>query len=177
MKFSSRVLLLVVILSIFPMVAVSWQSQEYKFSFDTPNSGWSDKGAARVGLPKSGVVEFASTNGSHFTVACYSYRSDEDAVNLVYGAYNTLETTQSMIQALSGSVRVIGKEGFCVVNGVGGYKREISYAHNGRVYFAVLVVLAKNNMHYSLVYSWRGERYHAGFLEFKEIKDTFRISE
>ena len=176
MKCSVRVFFLVVILSVFPMAAVSWQSNEHKFSFEVPNAGWKDMGADREGILKKGVVEFASTNGSNFSVSCYPYRVDEEF--RLHRVHKTSETTLSMVQAYaSGPVWHIGTEGIRVINGMSGYQREISYMYNGRVYSAIIIVFAKNDTHYTLLYTWPGDIYITGFRDFQSILSSFRISD
>ena len=168
-----RVLFVVMILAVFPVLAVSWQSHEHKFSFDVPDSGWSDMGAVREGILREGVVEFSSTNGSIFTVSCFPYRVEEGWE--LNKARKTAETTLSMIKAAVGDVWHIGEEGECRVNGVYGYHQEISFLYGGQVYSAIIVVLAKNDTHYRLVYSWPGEIYHTGFWDYRKLIASFKI--
>jgi len=162
-------------LIVFPIAAQPWQSHEYKFSFDPPDSSWSDTSANRAAVLKDSVVEYSSSSGSRFGVSCFSYRSDEQW--LLEAARKTAETTLSQIGAAATRIWLIREMRDYRVRGVPGYRQELCYLYGGQVYFAIVVVLVKNDTHYRLLYSCREDSYAAGFAEYKKIIDSFRISD
>ena len=167
--------LVIVSLAVFPLFAVSWQSHEHKFSFAAPHAGWRDMGAVRQGILQEGVVEFVSTNGFVFTVSRFPYRVDEGWE--LSRVKKTADMTLSMINARVGPIMQIGRSGECRVNGAPGWHYQISYLYAGRVYFAHIVVLVKNDVHYRLLYTWPGDLYRDGHLEYQQIMTSFRISD
>jgi hypothetical protein len=175
MKNFFGIILLIIAVLILPMNLFSWQSHEYKFSFDTPDDSWKDLGDARPGVFKDSLVEFSSSNGYFFSVTAYPYRVDE--VLPFESARKTAETCVSMIKASALQIWLISQTRDCFVNGVPGYKIELCYAYAGRLYAGTVIVLVKNNMHYRLMYVALDETYDASYADMKRILKTFKISD
>ena len=159
-----------------PLLAAgeTWKSDEYKCSFTMIEGDWKNTTNTPLGILKDGVVEFYNISTyTSFSFAPFMHRTDEKWKSET--ALKTVETTQSMIGAVSDKVWLIREEPVYPVNGVSGYKREIGFQTGGIDYTAIIVVLVKDNVHYRLLFTSLEKNYSTSFDSFKRIVNSFRI--
>ena len=168
--------LVILLAAALPLLAVgeTWKSDEHKCSFTMLEGAWKNTTNMPLGILKDGVVEFYNINDfTSFSFAPFIHRTDEKWKSET--AQKTIETTQSMIGAVSEKVWLIREEPEYPVNGVSGYKREIGFQTGGIDYTAIIVVLVKDSVHYRLLFTSLEKNYSTSFDSFKRIVGSFRI--
>ncbi len=175
----SRTVIGVVLVALFSLGLVAdggaeWSSEQYKCSFRLPDAQWRNTTDGKLGILKDGVVEFMSLSDySVVSFVPFVFTTDEQWKTET--TRKTVETTQSMVRALSDRVWLIREEPEYQVNGVPGYKREIGYQIGGIDYTAIIVVLVKNNIHYRLLFTSLERNYSTSFANFRRIIGSFKI--
>ncbi|HOG64892.1 MAG TPA: hypothetical protein PLM00_04595 [Spirochaetota bacterium] len=152
-----------------------WSNAQYKCAFRLPDDQWKNTTEEKMGILKDGIVEFMSLSDfSVVSLTPYAFATGEQWKSEM--TLKTVETTESMIRALSDRVWLIREDPRYVVNGVSGYKREIGFQMNGIDYTAIIVVLSKNNTHYRLLFTSLEKFYGSSFQNFLRIVGTFKIT-
>ena len=110
-----------------------WSNAQYKCAFRLPDDQWKNTTEEKMGILKDGIVEFMSLSDfSVVSLTPYAFATGEQWKSEM--TLKTVETTESMIRALSDRVWLIREDPRYVVNGVSGYKREIVSNEWNRLY-------------------------------------------